>query len=65
MINLRAGHARPLRGGGGLGWWYRQGARAACMPPLRIIRLVGDMGDYVFNIGCRALWKGLAICSLL
>ena len=32
MINLRAGHARPLRSGGGLGWWYRQGARAACMP---------------------------------
>ena len=22
---MRAGHARPLRGGGGLGWWYRQG----------------------------------------
>ena len=65
MINLRAGHARPLRSGGGLGWWYRQGARAAYMPPLRIIRLVGDMGDYIFNISCRALWKALAICSLL
>ena len=31
---LRAGHARPLRGGGGLGWWYRQGAR--------VNRWVGD-----------------------
>ena len=38
---LRAGHARPLQGGGGLGWWYWQDAWAACMPPLRVIRLVG------------------------
>ena len=29
---LRAGHARPLQGGGWSGWWYRQGARAACTP---------------------------------
>ena len=41
MAGLRAGHARPLQGGGGLGWWYRQGARAAYMPPLRVGRLVG------------------------
>ena len=33
--------------------------------------VVGEVGDVdevdgdIFNIGCRALWKALAICSLL
>ena len=74
---LRIGHKLWYRVGCGpgmpgpygvaVGWVGGIGkvARAACMPPLRIIRLVGDMGDYIFNIGCRALWKALAICSLL
>ena len=26
---------------------------------------VGDVGGGIFNISCRALWKALAICSLL
>ena len=43
---LRAGHARPLRGGGELGWWYWRGTRAACMPPLRVNRWVGDSVGY-------------------
>ena len=46
MIRLRAGHARPLQSGGGLGWWYRQGARAGYMPPLRVGRLVSDGVGY-------------------
>ena len=39
-IGCGPGMPGPYGVAGG-GWWYRQGAQAACMPPLRIIRLVG------------------------
>ena len=48
---LRAGHARPLQGGGGLAWWYRQGARPDVRLPLR------GGGGFVSDIGWAMLTK--------
>ena len=49
--------------------WYRV-ARGPGMPgPYGVVESnVGDVDEVdgdIFNIGCRALWKALAICSLL
>ena len=49
--------------------WYRVGCGPGMPGPYRVA--VGEVGDVdevdgdIFNIGCRALWKALAICSLL
>ena len=49
--------------------WYRIGCGPGMPGPYRVV--VGEVGDVdevdgdIFNIGCKALWKALAICSLL
>ena len=49
--------------------WYRIGCGPGMPGPYRVVESkVGDVdevGGDIFNIGCRALWKALAIYSLL
>ena len=49
--------------------WYRIGCGPGMPDPYRVVESkVGDVDEVdgdIFNIGCRALWKALAICSLL
>ena len=49
--------------------WYRVGRGPGMPGPYRVVESkVGDVDEVdgdIFNIGCRALWKALAIFSLL
>ena len=49
--------------------WYRVGCGPGMPGPYRVVESkVGDVDEVdgdIFNIGCRALWKALAIFSLL
>ena len=40
------GPGMPGPYGVAVGWWYRQGAQTACMPPLRVGRWVGGCVGY-------------------
>ena len=39
------GSGMPGPYGVAVGWWYRQGARAACMPPLRVGRFLNGFRE--------------------
>ena len=49
--------------------WYRVGCGPGMPGPYRVVESkVGDVDEVdgdIFNIGHKALWKVLAICSLL